>query len=62
MWVQQRNIIKLSVSVLNPDEFKDVILYLGDFHDFMQFFSNCRKLLSNSRFEDIRQECVQWVK
>ena len=62
MWVQQGNVIKLSVSVLNPDEFKDVILYLVHFHDFMQFFSNCRKLLSNSRFEEIRQECVQWVK
>ena len=38
---------------INPDEFKDVILYLGDFHDFMHFFSNCGKFLSNSRFEEI---------
>ena len=36
---------------INLDEFKDVILYLGDFHDFMHFFSNCGKFLSNSRFE-----------
>ena len=38
---------------INPGEFKDVILYLGDFHDFMRFFSNCGKFLSNSRFEEI---------
>ena len=38
---------------INPDEFKDIILYLGDFHDFMHFFSNCGKCLSNSRFEEI---------
>ena len=38
---------------INPDEFKDIILYLGDFHDFMHFFSNCKKFLSNSRFEEI---------
>ena len=38
---------------INPDEFKDVILYLGDFHDFMHFFSKCEKFLSNSRFEEI---------
>ena len=25
----------------NPDEFKDVIIHLGDFHAFMHFFSNC---------------------
>ena len=35
-----------------PDEFKDVILYLGDFHDFMHFFSNCGKFLSNSMLEE----------
>ena len=38
---------------INPGEFKDFILYLGDFHDFMRFFSNCGKFLSNSRFEEI---------
>ena len=38
---------------INPDEFKDVILYLGDFHDFMHFFSNCGKFLSNSKFEEV---------
>ena len=37
---------------INPDEFKDVILYLGDFHDFMQFLVT-GKFLSNSRFEEI---------
>ena len=25
----------------NPDEFKDVIIHLRDFHAFMHFFSNC---------------------
>ena len=35
-----------------PDEFKDVILYLKDFHDFMHFFSNCGKFLSNSMLEE----------
>ena len=38
---------------INPDEFKDVIIYLADFHDFMQFFSNCGKFFSNSGFEEI---------
>ena len=38
---------------INPDEFKDVFLNLGDFHDFMHFFSNCKKFLSNRRFEEI---------
>ena len=38
---------------INPDEFKDAILYLGDFHDFMHFLSNCEQFLSNSRFEEI---------
>ena len=37
---------------INPDEFKDVILYLGDFHDFMHFLVT-GKFLSNSRFEEI---------
>ena len=27
--------------------------YLGDFHDFMDFFSNCGKFLSNSGFQEI---------
>ena len=31
---------------INPDKFKDVILYLGDFHI-------CGKFLSNSKFEEI---------
>ena len=38
---------------INLDEFKDVILYLGDFHDFMHFFNNCGKFFSNSRLEEI---------
>ena len=41
---------------INPDEFKDVILYIGDFHDFMHFFSNCGKIFSNSRFEEILRQ------
>ena len=45
---------------INPDEFKDVILYLGDFHDFMHFFSKCEKFVGLKRFY-IMQECVQWV-
>ena len=38
---------------INPDEFKDVILYLWDFHNFMHSFINCGKFLSSSRFEEI---------
>ena len=34
-----------------PDEFKDVILYLENFHNFMHSFSTCGKFLSNSRLE-----------
>ena len=37
---------------INPDEFKDVILYLEDFHDFMHFLVT-GKFLSNSGFEEI---------
>ena len=37
----------------NPDEFKDVIVYLWDFHSFMHFFSNCGKFVTNSWFEEI---------
>ena len=51
MRVQQRNIIKLIW--INPDEFKDVIIYLEDFNDLMHFFSNCGKFVSNSGFEEI---------
>ena len=36
---------------INSDEFKDVIKYLGDFHDFMHFFSDCGKFVSSSGFE-----------
>ena len=28
---------------INSDELKKVIIYLGDFHDFMHFFSNYGK-------------------
>ena len=38
---------------INPDEFKDFIFCLGDFHDFMHFLSNYGQFLSNSRFEEI---------
>ena len=37
---------------INP-EFRDVIIYLRDFHDFMHFFSNCGKFVSNSGVEEI---------
>ena len=37
----------------NPDEFKDVIIHLGDFHAFMHPFSNCGKFVTNSGFEEI---------
>ena len=58
MWVQERNIIWI-----NPDEFKDAIIYLGDFHDFMHFLGTAENLLVTvclKRFY-VRQECVQWV-
>ena len=38
---------------ISLDELKDVIIYLGDFNEFMNFFSNCEKFVSNSGFEDI---------
>ena len=37
----------------NPDEFKDVITHLVDFHAFMHFISNCGKFVTNSGFEEI---------
>ena len=48
---------------INPDEFKDVIIYLRDFHDFMPFLETVENLLITvglKRFY-IRQECVQWM-
>ena len=48
---------------INPDEFNDVILYLGVFYDFMHFLVNVENFLVTiglKRFY-IRQECVQWV-
>ena len=48
---------------INPDEFKDVIIYLQDFHDFMPFLETVKNLLVTvglKRFY-IRQECVEWV-
>ena len=41
---------------INPDEFKDTILYLWDFHIYGNFLVTVRL----KRFY-IRQECVQWV-
>ena len=38
---------------INPDEFNEVIIYLGDFHDFMHFFSNCGKFGRSSGFDEI---------
>ena len=48
---------------INSDELKDVIIYLGDFHDFMHLLVTVENLLVTvdlKRFY-IRQECVQWV-
>ena len=48
---------------INSDELKDVIIYLGDFHDFMHFLvivENFLVAVDLKRFY-IRQECVQWV-
>ena len=36
----------------NSDEFKDVIIHLGDFHAFMLLFSNCGKFVTNSGVEE----------
>ena len=46
-----------------PDEFKDVILYLGDFHDFMHFLVIVENFLVTVGLKRIyiTQECVQWV-
>ena len=41
---------------INSDELKHVIIYLRDFHDFMHFFSNCGKFVSDSGFEEILHE------
>ena len=48
---------------INSDELKDVIIYLGDLHDFMHFLVIVENLLVTvdlKRFY-IRKECVQWV-
>ena len=50
MWVQQRNIMKLSGLIQMNSK---TSLNLGDFHDFMHFFSDCGKFVSNSGFEGI---------
>ena len=50
MWVQQRNIMKLSGLIQMNSK---TSLNLGDFHDFMHFFSDCGKFVSNSGFEEI---------
>ena len=38
---------------INPYEFKEVIIHIGDFHAFVHFFSNCEKFVTNSGFEEI---------
>ena len=38
---------------INPDELKDIINYLRDFHDLMHIFRNCGKFVSNRAFEEI---------
>ena len=37
----------------NPDEFKDVVIRLANFHFFMHFYINCGKFVTNSGFEEI---------
>ena len=37
----------------NQEEFKDVIIHLGDFHGMLHFFSNVGKFISSSGFQDI---------
>ena len=36
----------------NEDEFKKVLVHLGDLHGFMEFFGMIGKLVSESGFED----------
>ena len=48
---------------INPYELKDVILYLGYFHDFRYFLVTVENFLVTvglRRFY-VTQECVQWV-
>ena len=37
----------------NPEEFRNVIIHLGDFHSMMGFFGNIGRLVSGSGFEDV---------
>ena len=37
----------------NKSKFKNVLIHLGDFHGFMQFFGNIGKFVTDSGFEDI---------
>ena len=37
----------------NPEEFKDVVIHLEDFHAFMYFFISCGKFFTDSGFEEI---------
>ena len=37
----------------NPEEFKKVLIHLGDFHGMLQFFGNVGKFISSSGFKDI---------
>ena len=39
----------------NPVEFKDVLIYLGDFQGMMEFFSIIGKTIRGNGVEDIRQ-------
>ena len=38
---------------INSDELKDVIMHLGNFHDFMHFFINWGKFISDSGFGEV---------
>ena len=42
----------------NPDEFEDVIIHLGNFHAFMDFFSNGGKFVTNSGSEEIAYQVM----
>ena len=48
---------------INLHQFKDVIIYLEDFHVFMHFFIAVENFLVTVALKSlyIRQECVQWV-
>ena len=42
----------------NSDEFEDIIIHLGNFHAFMDFFSNGGKFVTNSGSEEIAYQVI----